>query len=440
MLKELKLSNFRLFDDKVTVRFRPITILIGQNNSGKSSIIKFLLMLKKSLDKESAQFFNTENTGLGNFIDLKNSLTEKKSFFFKLTVNTKKSLGYDLSSYIKEKFNQEDINEIIKLCCFTTLAETAYKKTEVIVEKHEAILSYDEKEQLVRSKYYLEQANLLDFSKEWREEQNNRNKHVHSVSLDTPKVKSAQQSEDLLNLEKQQNIEKQVIDILRENINSFYHLLPVRNIGNNPKGRPSFIYVGEDGRYTLDHLQTIRDSNTEQYDFILPHIQAVAGIDKIKFNKLEHISLCFGKNKVTGSETTIGSFGFGVSQCLPIFVQGVMMPKYSSLIVEEPEAQLHPTAQLELGSFFAALWNDRNVGSIIETHSENIILRLRRLISKGELQPEDVSIALFDFNKNEKKPVITNLDIEPDGSIQEGLPMEFFGKNLEEVLGIGAGE
>ena len=35
VLTELKLSNFRIFDDEVTVRFRPITILIGRNSFGK---------------------------------------------------------------------------------------------------------------------------------------------------------------------------------------------------------------------------------------------------------------------------------------------------------------------------------------------------------------------------------------------------------------------
>ena len=56
MLKELKLSNFRLFNDEVTVRFRPITVLIGKNNYGKSSIVKFLLMLRQSLNKDSSLF------------------------------------------------------------------------------------------------------------------------------------------------------------------------------------------------------------------------------------------------------------------------------------------------------------------------------------------------------------------------------------------------
>ena len=60
MLTELKLTNFRIFDDEVTVRFRPITILIGRNSSGKSTVIKFLLMLQQSLGIYSSQFIVTD--------------------------------------------------------------------------------------------------------------------------------------------------------------------------------------------------------------------------------------------------------------------------------------------------------------------------------------------------------------------------------------------
>ena len=439
MLKELRLSNFRLFDDEVTVRFRPITVLIGRNNSGKSSIIKFLLMLKKSLDKESAHFFNTEKTGLGNFTDIKNSLTEKENLFFRLTVNMNKSLGDTLLTYIKKKTNQEDVNEIIKSCHFATLAEIPYHVTQKTIKKHEAIFLYNEKEQLVRSKYYLEHANLLDFSEEWKEEQTIRNKYVHGIS-DLPKKKP----EDLLNLEHQQSAEKQVIDILYDNINNLRHLLPVR--GDEKSiiivRDPPFIHVGQDGKYTLAHLQKIENSNKDKYDFICRYIKEVAGIDEIDFKKSESsdTSECFATNRLTKAKTLIGNFGFGVSQCLPIFVQGALMPAHSSLMVEQPEVQLHPTAQLELGSFFKDLWNKYKVGSIIETHSENILLRLRRLIAKEELQPEDVSIVFFDFDKDRKQPIIKNLNITKNGSIEEGLSSEFFGANLEEVLKIGAGE
>ena len=114
------------------------------------------------------------------------------------------------------------------------------------------------------------------------------------------------------------------------------------------------------------------------------------------------------------------------------------MSPYTSLMVEQPEAQLHPTAQLEMGGFFADLWKKRNVGSIIETHSDNILLRLRRLIAKGTLSYEDVSVAFFTFDEdNGNMPIVKNLDINEDGSMQPGLPMEFFGADVIEGLRLG---
>ncbi len=74
---------------------------------------------------------------------------------------------------------------------------------------------------------------------------------------------------------------------------------------------------------------------------------------------------------------------------------------------------------------------------MIETHSENIILRLRRLISKGELDPGDVSIAYFYIEDNMVR--VKNLDINADGSLYEGLPMSFFGGDVLEALGMEAG-
>ena len=71
MLNELKISNFRLFDDEVTLRFRPITILIGRNNAGKSSIIKFLLMLQQSLGPGSEYLVSQgPAVNLGKFSEL----------------------------------------------------------------------------------------------------------------------------------------------------------------------------------------------------------------------------------------------------------------------------------------------------------------------------------------------------------------------------------
>ena len=417
MLKELKLSNFRLFDDQVTIRFRPITVLIGKNNSGKSSIIKFLHMLKQSLNRESPHFFNTKNTQLGDFESLKNCLTKKENLFFELTTEIRRSeLLFALKQKQYAKKYLRDNQEIKDTELYTkATVETSYKDIKKTINHEVSLLYKNTIQPIVGGRK--DESHFLSFEKELKE---------------IPEDDWAEKK-----------IKKDCIKSVHDNIRSLYHLLPVRGNEENiiVSQEPPVINVNKDGKYTLPHLLKMQENNTSAYDFILSHIQKVLDVEKINFtDKSESVAKCFAKYKTTGAEVLIQNLGFGVSQCLPIFVQGALMPRFSSLMVEQPEAQLHPTAQLALGSFFADLWKEQKTGSIIETHSDNILLRLRRLVAKGELTPQDVSVAFCDFDTDKGQVVVKNLDIENDGSMEAGLPMEFFGENVKEVLKIGAGE
>lgn len=84
--------------------------------------------------------------------------------------------------------------------------------------------------------------------------------------------------------------------------------------------------------------------------------------------------------------------------------------------------------------------------SLIETHSGNILLRLRNLVSQGLLRSEDISVAYFTVEEVKQKGippfkgvVVKNLSINPDGSLEKGLPMEFFGADVVEALRMRAG-
>ena len=57
------------------------------------------------------------------------------------------------------------------------------------------------------------------------------------------------------------------------------------------------------------------------------------------------------------------------------------------------------------------------------------------------MQPQDVSVAYFTVEKVKRKGgavfpavVVKNLDINADGSLTKGLPMEFFGADVLEAL------
>ena len=178
------------------------------------------------------------------------------------------------------------------------------------------------------------------------------------------------------------------------------------------------------------------DIENNQRAFINKHANDILDISDIEFETNSDRIITKAKNNQTNTRHDIADLGAGVRQCLPLIVQGAMLPPDSTLIAEKPETHLHPTAQLALGSYFADLWTRREVRSIIETHSKNILLRLRKFIAIGKLPHTDVSIAFFDVKDGEV--IVNNLSIDESGYMEEGLPVEFFNKGTYESVAIGA--
>jgi predicted ATPase len=82
--------------------------------------------------------------------------------------------------------------------------------------------------------------------------------------------------------------------------------------------------------------------------------------------------------------------GVGVSQLLPIIVQGLVAKRPDILLFEQPELHLHPKLQTKLADFFYAL-SRSGIQCIIETHSEHIINRLRHHAVAAADKREDQS-------------------------------------------------
>ena len=464
MLTELKLTNFRLFDDEVTVRFRPITVLIGRNSSGKSSVIKFLLMLQQSLGSGKSEFLTPSGdvVNLGAFSDLKNKLTLKNNLFFELVSALPPQIkrGDRLAKFLSLPENT-DTNRLLYKVGATVPYDTSMA---ALVEALGTLLpNEDDKASYSRTsglghtgfslvddssgKMLMEfdakisgQSTLLDLTTD-----NLTDAATYSSEPDSDELSTEFVMESIKHFIETQS-QQRLRDMLRAEINSLRHLMAVRDESQRliPASSPPVGYVGPRGQFALPHLQRMVTEGHAGYTFLQPYFQSITDIEHVSFTSVGNtatgnITWVFAKNGTTGAEVPIADYGFGVSQCLPILVQGAIMPSLSTLMVEQPEAQLHPTTQLELGSFFANLWKQRQVASIIETHSDNILLRLRRLIARGDLPHEDVSVAYFTFDENNgNMPIVKNLDINEDGSMQPGLPMEFFGADILDGLKLGA--
>ena len=443
MIRELKLSNFRLFDDEVTVRFRPITVLIGRNNAGKSSVINFLLMLQQSRNDSAAEFLNPEGerVKLGSFKSLKNSVSEKKFLSFELDIHTSKLPMDKLSEPIKAAHTDEsergpkpDQRTEIRpepQANFTVTASVPYNKVTVgnlrIKIKSNGGFQDERKERIRKTS--------LSFI----------NEIIRADRMfDEERLLSKKISEIKKISEMRRNLYKHIcLSTMIGEIVSIKHVSPTRVSFSRvvELATPPDDSVGQNGEYAIPHLQRLMGKPDERSDILSAYLESLVDVEKLEFKgqtlgALGHVT-ALATNSKTKARSYLSEFGFGVSQVIPVLVQGVLMEPYTQMMVEEPEAQLHPTSQLEMGSYFADLWKKRKVGSIIETHSGNILLRLRRLIAKGDLKPEDVSVAFFDNEAG--KSVVKNLDIDSDGAMQEGLPMEFFGADIIEGLELGAG-
>lgn len=93
-------------------------------------------------------------------------------------------------------------------------------------------------------------------------------------------------------------------------------------------------------------------------------------------------------------ESTPFNFGFGISYMLPIIVTCLVAEKESMVIVENPEAHLHPKGQSNMGYFLAQMAHS-GVNILCETHSEHIINGIRRYALKNNMNPEDICLNYF---------------------------------------------
>lgn len=134
-------------------------------------------------------------------------------------------------------------------------------------------------------------------------------------------------------------------------------------------------------------------------------------------------------DNTTKMNVNITDVGFGISQILPIVVQSFLEDN-STIMIEQPEIHIHPKLQAELGSLFAEACEQNNF--IIETHSENLLLRLKKLVRTGKLDKDKLSIIYVD--KTCEGSVCYPIRINDDGDFIDKWPKGFFEESLEELF------
>jgi len=92
--------------------------------------------------------------------------------------------------------------------------------------------------------------------------------------------------------------------------------------------------------------------------------------------------------------------GFGISYTLPIIVAVLASPPGALILIENPEAHLHPKGQSKMGELLA-LAASCGVQVVIETHSDHVLNGIRRVVHAGKLDHQDVQLHYFQHQEKE---------------------------------------
>lgn len=126
--------------------------------------------------------------------------------------------------------------------------------------------------------------------------------------------------------------------------------------------------------------------------------------------------------------------GYGVHSVLWLLQQMYGTSSGTVFLLQQPEIHLHPVAQARLSQLMA----ESPYRFMVETHSEHFLTRLRIRAMRGELDPREVSIIYLAPNHDRTKSTMHNMSIDEMGNLRDAPKgyREFFFNETQALLGL----
>lgn len=216
-------------------------------------------------------------------------------------------------------------------------------------------------------------------------------------------------------------------------------------------------WLGKYGENTLQFLYYLFDEETKKYKYTLNeeskrllksdsnrYALHVIGewVEMISpgslFDVKGHRSAGTGwitfKSSGNSAEYKATNVGFGLSYVLSIVTALVCAKKGDVILLENPEAHMHPKGQSLLGQLIARTGED-GVQVIVETHSEHLINGARVSIKEKLLAPENMKVFFFDKKIGSTSAEVTEIFAKENADLSEW-PEGFFDQTSIDLLRI----
>ncbi|MEI6443022.1 MAG: DUF3696 domain-containing protein [Nostocales cyanobacterium ELA583] len=435
MLTQIELENFKCFKERTAFPLGQLTLLTGINGCGKSTLLQSLLLMRQSIDHNENTdqiLLNGSCVSLNSFNDVRNINNSRyQSTTFKYYINSdindhELKLRGNIEYCLNENLDDDMVAKIVEILF---IGRIELNKSDKYLEN---ILYYDVDATYQYDYFDSSSLNKLSFD------------YITSI-LDNENNKTEIQDKCSINnlipvsyFPIWERFKTSVSFLLSQSLNfNHIHYISADRLGPQEFYLKStinkFPNVGAKGEFTVNLLYKKRDDLVNDKLCLGEDAKTLATQTEEWLNEIFNGA----KVEVPSSQSNIleilfntstskdrfkpANVGFGYSYILPIVVSGLIAKEGEILIVENPEAHLHPKAQSRLAKFLAKV-SSCGVQVFIESHSDHILNALRIAVLDDIITHEDLSILYF--QQNPEQPVV-QIRVQPNGGIEEW-PEGFF--------------
>lgn len=412
MFTQLRLTQFKAWKDTGPVALKPVTMLLGTNSSGKSTLIQSLLLLKQTVQSpdrtvhlnlggdEVNDIFN-----FGGFEDVLNQAAESPRQF---------SMGFDFQGKESDRVKAGQFDCTYGQTSSGSVAiqtldlRTASRRFRAIRRDKGAysIVVDDETQPRFKGRNYAPERSIA-FSVDAIADLNHDGPIVEDLSL-----------------------------AIRRELESISYLGPLRRKPERdyPWNKTKPGEVGIDGRSAIDALLASallkgegQNDIVKGVSFWLARMKVADSLEVRQQGRSNRYELIVHRD---GVACNLRDVGIGVSQVLPVLVVAYFAQAGSTIVLEEPEIHLHPLAQSVLAELFVTISEQRKVQFIVETHSEHLFRRMQTLMARKQVDAKDA--AMYFVERDGGLAKLRELDLDEYGRVKNW-PDGFFGDALGET-------
>ena len=495
-MDEITLKNFRCFREEQTVCLAPLTLLVGENSTGKTSFLAMIRALWNVAFGRAAPDFKDEVYDLGSFDEIVHnrggSGEQANSFEAGFTIypgyrGSEQQLAFQIPHIGEEKdklkmepfrfhvvFQKMDVAPALverRLSCGKLWIEERLENILKSTGQFQFQLYGSQPEELsqkpVRPPIYGNQlevspaeavrALIYGDQPEESPSESTRPYINHSSSMVVPfSTLIGFTSFDLKGASTKEGIRKDVNELISFALdfeskgtytNPPYASAPVRS---RPRRNydPSPIVWNPEGQHIPGYLASLHSQNQEEWE----HLKNAIGRFGKQAELFDEILVRYpGEEETDPFQLQVRRFGsnsgdprynlvdvgYGVSQVLPVITELLRRDAPKLFLMQQPEVHLHPKAQAALGSLFCDVAGEERQ-LVVETHSDHLLDRVRMDVrdGKSKLKPRDVSILFFE--RCGLDVYIHSIGLDEEGQVVDAPESyrKFFMEETNKMLGL----